>query len=53
MAEFVSGSFDSVVFWESKTFTRKRAETPFISSGCYLSSLTWSTTSILINAHSA
>jgi len=52
MAEFVSGSLDTVIFWEAKTLFKKRTEDPFASSACHLSSLVWSASSILINAHS-
>lgn len=47
MAEFVSGSLDSVVFWEAKTFSKKRWEEPFLNSACHISSLTWNSSSEL------
>jgi len=51
MAEFVSGSLDTVLFWEADTLTQKKSVEPFPNSATALSSLTWNTLSILINAH--
>lgn len=42
MAEFVSGSLDSLIFWDAKTFAKKSTEVPFPDAACHLSSLTWS-----------
>lgn len=39
----MSGSLDSVVFWEAKSFSKKRTEEPFSNSACcHLATLAWS-----------
>ncbi|XP_064383740.1 protein NEDD1-like [Halichondria panicea] len=42
MTELVTGARNSVVFWEEKTLTRKRAAEPFPDSDYHISSLSWS-----------
>lgn len=46
MTDSATGSLNSVVFWETKTFVRRRSAQPF-PKGCQLASLSWGSNSIL------
>lgn len=51
MAEFVTCSQNSVVFWDCKSFAVKRSAQPFIGSDYHVASVSWSASSILRLAH--
>ena len=46
MAEFVTCSQDSVVFWDNKSFSSKKSSQPFSGSGYHVASAFWSSSSI-------
>ena len=46
MAEFVTCSQDSVVFWDNKSFSSKKSSQPFSGSGYHVASASWSSSSI-------
>lgn len=47
MEEIVTGAQNSVVFWEEKSLTQRRAAEPFPDSDYTVASLSWSANSIL------